>query len=211
MLTPEEWERRWVLPAARTLSIVFTPFYLPLVAMAALFSLTYLSVLPLAYKLWVVGFTYILTVLTPTMLIHFYRRYHGWTLFHLRERNRRMVPYIIAIIAYYTFYFLLRWSHAPHFMSAIIVAALFVQIVCALTNVWFKISAHTAATGGIVGGIAAFATILGFNPVGWIAAAILVSGLVGTARMMLRIHTLAEIIAGFLAGAVTTFLVVLLV
>lgn len=211
MLNPEEWERRWVLPAARTLSIVFTPFYLPLVAMAALFSLTYLSVLPLSYKLWAVGLTYIFTVLTPTLLIHTYRRYHGWALFHLRERSRRMVPYLISIVSYYTSYYILRSLHAPHFMSAIIVAALFVQIVCALTNVWFKISAHTAATGGIVGGIAAFATILGFNPVCWIAAAILVSGLVGTARMMLRIHTLAEIIAGFLAGAVTTFLVVLLV
>ena len=39
--------------ASRVMSIIFTPFYMPLVGMIALFSFSYLSLLPLSYKLFV--------------------------------------------------------------------------------------------------------------------------------------------------------------
>lgn len=203
-------DRRF-LPFARTLSIMFTPFYLPIVSMIAMFIFSYLNILPWQYKLQVIVETYLFTILIPTILIHLYRRYHGWSLFHLASRERRMVPYVISILSYVTWYYIMRWMHMPHIMSAIIVAALFVQIICALTNVWFKVSTHMAAIGGVTGGIVAFSFIFGFNPVWWISLVIILSGMVGTARMMLRIHTLSEIIVGYLLGAITTFLVIILI
>ncbi len=42
--------------------------------------------------------------------------------------------------------------HFPHFMSRILMAALLIQVICALINVWWKISTHTAAIGGVAGG-----------------------------------------------------------
>ena len=200
-----------LIPIARTLSLLFTPFYLPIVSMLAMFIFSYLSMLPWQFKLHVIIATYLFTILLPTLLIHAYRRYNGWAWFHLRHREQRMVPYILSILSYLTFYFLMRWMHMPHFMSAVIVAALFVQIVCALTNMWFKVSAHMAAIGGVTGGLIGFSLIFGFNPVWWLSFIILLSGLVGTARMMLRVHTLSEIIIGYLLGGITTFLVVVLI
>lgn len=191
--------------------MVFTPFYLPLVGMLALFVFSYLSMLPWQYKLQVVAITYLFTVLLPTMSIHWYHRYNGWTLWHLREKNKRMVPYIISIISYLACYSLMRSMHMPHFMSAIIVAALFVQIVCAMLNLWIKVSTHMAAIGGVTGGVVAFSLIFGFNPVWWLSLLILLSGLVGTARMIMRVHTLSEICAGYIIGFIATFAVVLLI
>lgn len=204
-------QERRLLPIARTLSIMFTPFYLPIVSMIAMFFFSYLSILPWQYKLQVIVETYLFTILIPTLLIHLYRRYHGWSFFHLRARERRMVPYIISILSYFAWYYIMRWMHMPHFMSSIIVAALFVQIVCALTNVWFKVSAHMAAIGGVTGGIIAFSLIFGFNAVWWLAFVLILSGMVGTSRMMLRVHTLSQIVTGYLLGAITTFLVIILI
>ena len=38
--------------AAKALSVVFTPFYLPIVGLAILLVFTYLSLLPFTYKLF---------------------------------------------------------------------------------------------------------------------------------------------------------------
>lgn len=179
--------------------------------MLAMFLFSYLSVLPLMYKVQILVLTYLFTILLPTMSIHWYRRYNGWTLWHLREKDKRMVPYAISILSYFCCYTLMRYMHLPHFMSAIIMSALFVQVVCALFNIWFKVSTHMAAIGGVTGGVVAFSLIFGFNPVWWLSILILLSGLVGTARMIMRIHTLSEICAGYLVGMITTFIVVILI
>ena len=96
-------------------------------------------------------------------------------------------------------------------MSAIIVAALFVQIVCALFNLWLKVSTHMAAIGGVTGGLIAFSFMFGFNPVWWLSFVLILSGLVGTARMIMRVHSLHEICIGYIVGMITTFAVVLLI
>ena len=69
-----------IILTARVVSMVFTPFYLPIVGLMALFFLSYLSLMPLAFKLQVLLLVYFFTILLPTVLIHLYRRYQGWNL-----------------------------------------------------------------------------------------------------------------------------------
>jgi membrane-associated phospholipid phosphatase len=189
-----------IILAARIMSLLFTPFYLPFVGLAALFSFSYLSIFPWSYKLQVLTMVYLFTILMPTVMIHLYRRYQGWNLIELGHRERRMVPYVISILCYFTCVYLMSRLHMPHFMGAIVVAALLVQIVCALVNVWWKISTHTAAIGGVAGALFAFAEYLGFNPVWWLCLVFIVAGMVGTSRMILRQHSLAQVVSGFWVG-----------
>ena len=84
-------EKDFIL-AARVVSMVFTPFYLPLVGLMALFVFSYMSQLPTAYKLSVLALVYFFTILLPTFLIRFYRRYQGWKAFDFIVKERRMVP-----------------------------------------------------------------------------------------------------------------------
>ena len=73
---------------------------------------------------------------------------------------------------------------------------------CAIVNVWWKISTHTAAIGGVVGAVGAFADIFGFNPLPWFCITILLAGMLGTSRMILRQHSLSEVVVGFVVGVV---------
>lgn len=185
---------------ARILSMVFTPFYLPLVGMVTLFSFSYLNLFPWSYKLQVLIMVYVFTILMPTIMIHFYRHYQGWNLIELGHRERRMVPYVISIACYFTCIYLMQCMHMPHFMGSIVVGALTVQIVCALINVWWKISTHTAAIGGVGGALFSFAYYLGFNPVWWLCLVFFVGGVVGSCRMILRQHSLSQVVGGFWVG-----------
>ena len=187
------------------MSMLFTPFYLPLLGLAVLFFLSYLSLMPTGYKIFVLCMVYLFTILLPTMLIHFYRRYQGWSPIELGVKERRMVPYTISILCYFVCLYLMETFHIPHFMGSILMAALFLQVLCAIINVWWKISTHTAAIGGVAGALIAFSGIFLFNPTWWFCLVMLVAGMVGTSRMILRQHTLSQVLGGFGIGLLTAY------
>ena len=180
--------------------MVFTPFYLPILGLAAMFFLSYLSQYLLSYKFQVLAIVYFFTILLPTLLIHLYRHYHGWSLIELGSRERRIVPYVISILSYFICVYLLEQMHTPYFMRSIVVCALIIQIVCALVNVWWKISTHTAAIGGVAGALFIFSEVFRFNPTWWFCLVLILAGILGSSRMILRQHTLSQVVVGFLVG-----------
>lgn len=200
---------RNIIYAARVVSIVFTPFYLPLIGLMVLFTFSYLNLLPRAYRFQVLLLVYIFTILLPTLFIRFYRSYQGWSLVQLGHKEKRMVPYIISIACYMACLWVMEMLHIYHFISSIVIAGLIIQIVCAIINVWWKISTHTAAIGGMTGAVVAFAEIFGYNPVWWLCLLLVVSGVLGTARMILRQHTLPQVVVGFCVGFVCAFVAIL--
>jgi membrane-associated phospholipid phosphatase len=165
-----------------------------------MFFLSYLSQYLLSYKFQVLAIVYFFTILLPTLLIHLYRHYHGWSLIELGSRERRIVPYVISILSYFICVYLLEQMHTPYFMRSIVVCALIIQIVCALVNVWWKISTHTAAIGGVAGALFIFSEVFRFNPTWWFCLVLILAGILGSSRMILRQHTLSQVVVGFLVG-----------
>ena len=196
---------------AKALSAVFSPFHLPVVGLIILFLFSYLSFLPLGVKIYILLMVYTFTILLPTAMIRLYRRYQGWTRIQLGVKERRVVPYVISIMCYLTCYYLLTLNHASHFIGSIVMASLIIQVVCAIINLWWKISTHSAAIGGVTGALVAFAMIFNFNPVWWICLLLLLAGMVGTSRIILKQHTLEQVVAGYLVGIVCAFLSVVYV
>lgn len=197
-----------IILAAQVMSMVFTPFYLPLVGLVALFLFSYMSLLPFSYKLNMLLLVYLFTILMPSVLIHLYRRYQGWRPIDLGRKERRIVPYIISIVCYFGCFFFMEYKNTPRVMSIILVAALSIQMVCAFINVWWKISTHTAAIGGVTGGLLAYSAIFNFNPTWWLCLVLLLAGMVGSARMILRQHSLSQVIIGFFVGLCCSLLIV---
>lgn len=198
-----------IVLAAQIISAVFTPFYLPLVGLILLFAFSYLGQLPIGYKLLVLGITYLFTILLPTLIIHLYRHYRGWTLIEIGVKERRMVPYAVSIFCYFACYYLMTRLRIPNFMARILMAALFIQIACAIINIWWKISTHTAAIGGVTGALVAFAFLFAFNPIWWLCLTLFISGTVGTSRIVLRQHTLPQVLIGYAAGLLIGFIVII--
>lgn len=199
-----------IIFTAKVLSVLFTPFYLPILGLLILFIFSCLSLLPWTYKLFLLLMFYLFTVFLPTALIRFYRRYQGWTLIELGSRERRAIPYVISIFSYLLCYYIMAATHVPHFMGSILIAALVIQVACAIINLFIKISTHTAAIGGVTGALLAFSVIFSFNPVWWLCIVLLLAGMVGTSRMILRQHSLRQVVLGYLAGVACSFVSVLL-
>ena len=197
-----------IIFTARIMSMIFTPFYLPIVGLIALFIFSYMSLLPMMYKLVMLAMVYLLTVVAPSLLIHLYRLCQGWTSHELGRKERRLVPYIISIVCYFACFFWMEYRNTPRVISIIVVVALTIQMVCAFINIWWKISTHTAAIGGVAGGLISYSIAFSFNPLWWLCFVLILAGAVGTARMILRQHSLSQVIGGFLVGAACAILVI---
>jgi len=196
---------RLIVRGAHWLSIVFRPQYFPLVGFVILFSLTYLSLLPLAFKALVLLVVLIGTILLPKSISRLWQHARGWKRHELRQREKRLVPYVIHIFCYILTAQVIRQLHLPQYMIGILNGALLIQILCTLINLKWKISTHSAGAGGAIGALLACSFIFVFNPLWWLCLLILLSGLVGSSRMLLRQHDLWQVLAGTALGIVCGF------
>lgn len=200
-----------IILTARIVSLLFTPFYLPLIGVLALLFFSYLSLFPWQVKVVILALIYLSTLLLPTFLIHLYRKYQGWTPLQMGLKERRMVPYIISILCYFGCYYVVNICHMPQPISSILVVAVLIQVLCAIINVWWKISTHTTGLGGVAGSLLAFAAMFNFDPTWWLCLVLFLAGMVGSSRMILRQHTLTQVVTGFFLGLLCGFFVIIFV
>ena len=201
MSTPHQSLRnKYALLAAKTISWLFHPFYLPTVAVILLLVFSYLNQLPNAYRSAFAGIVILFTWVFPLIAIRMYRTINGWTSHQMSQRERRFVPYIINIVCYSSLFLLMRLYRMPFFLSTVIMSGLLIQIVCALINLKIKISTHAAASGGVIGMIIAFSLVFRFDATFWICWAILLSGAVCSSRMILKMHNYSELLFGVIVG-----------
>lgn len=198
---------RTLIKTARIVSTVFTPFSIPFVAFLILFLFSYLNIMPLAYKLIVLGVVYCFTILMPTLTIFLFRKINGFEAKDLTDRKKRYVPYLLTIISYVFCMLMMRKLNIPWYMSGIILTALLMMLISIILNLKWKLSEHMLGMGGIVGGVVSFSALFGYNPVWWLSLFILIAGVLGTARIILQHHTLSEVLTGFVVGFICALLV----
>ena len=198
---------RSLIRTARVISAIFTPFSIPFLAFLILFLFSYLRIMPIQYKLIVLGVVYCFTILMPTLTIFLFRKINGFSPEDLGERKRRFMPFLLTITSYVFCLVMMHRLNIPWYMTGIILAALIMMVICIVVNLKWKLSEHMAGVGAIVGGLVPFSALFGYNPVWWLCLFILIAGVLGTARIILQHHTLGEVLVGFAVGLICSLLV----
>ena len=170
---------RTLIRTAKIISVIFTPFSIPFLAFLILFVFSYLRIMPLQYKLIVLGVVYCFTILMPTLTIFLFRKINGFSPEDLTERKRRYVPFILTITSYIFCLLMMHRLNIPWYMTGIILAALIMMIICVIVNLKWKLSEHMAGAGAIIGGLIAFSALFGYNPISWLCIFILIAGVLG--------------------------------
>ena len=198
---------RTLIRTARVISAIFTPFSIPFLAFLILFLFSYLRIMPIQYKLIVLGVPCCFTILMPTLTIFLFRKINGFSPEDLGERKRRFMPFLLTITSYVFCLVMMHRLNIPWYMTGIILAALIMMVICIVVNLKWKLSEHMAGVGAIVGGLVSFSALFGYNPVWWLCLFILIAGVLGTARIILQHHTLGEVLVGFAVGLICSLLV----
>jgi membrane-associated phospholipid phosphatase len=128
----------------------------------------------------------------------------------LSQKRERYVPLVICFSLYLFCYFMLRRIQIPpDYKSFCLGCSLSVLFVLILVSKW-KISLHMVGMGGMTGLIVYLIIQMQVNLEFYLIVAILVAGLVGTSRLILKAHKPFEIYSGFIAGWVVILSVMLI-
>lgn len=191
---------RHLIRTAKVLSSLFSPLYAPVWVFFGLFMFSYLKMLPWMYKLVIMFIVYFFTVFIPTVGITLFRVFKRWSHLELSHREHRHLPYVVTLLSYGACLVLMTEMNVAMFFRGVVMAALISQIICITVNIWWKVSTHMVGMGGLVGALNAFSILFFYNPIWPFCGLLLLSGALGTSRIILRQHSLAQVLVGFAIG-----------
>lgn len=185
------------------LSPLLTPTYSTLMALSI--SPKLLDVTGVRFKLLLIIFA--LTCIFPMITITVLHNFKVIKDKRLTSRSERLIPYITGTIYYAVAVYYAVYTHEPTWLVMFFAGGATACLISTIVNCWWKISAHMAGMGGLVAllwQIDSMELEIISRPwmVLYILIAIFLSGLLGTARMLLKRHTLPQVIAGFLNGLI---------
>ena len=115
----------------------------------------------------------------------------------IAERAERPRMMLVALVSLAAGLAVLAVLDAPRELFAVVAAILAGVVVGGVVTLWWKISIHASSTAGTV-----VILTLTFGPAGLLALPVLL--LVCWARVALGAHTLTQVVAGCVVGAVVT-------
>ena len=193
---------KFINGAASALSIIFSPLLMATYGVAMAMVLSFLCFIPTATKLTVILETFLATTAIPVIAIFLLSKLKVITDPKLNERTDRTWPYIIETACFIGLAVYLNHINAPAWLSLFLIGGAVALVVLTVVNRWWKISGHATGMGGLCALV--FYLMLSGNSIydlQWeFLAAVIVSGLVCSSRLLLRRHTLMQVTAGFVNG-----------
>ena len=195
---------------ARIISVIFHPVLVPTLGMLLLLhSGFYFSMLTWEAKRFVLLVVFFSTCILPLLSVSVLAINPRFDI-NMSKSNDRVIPLLAASVFYYLGFMLLGRVNIFPVFKLFMLASVLVIVALLLVSFKWKISNHMAALGGLAGVFFAFSFRKGLNPVYSLLIIILVSGLVGTARLILKKHDIWQIVAGYILGFLVLYTVVYL-
>jgi membrane-associated phospholipid phosphatase len=193
--------------AAKIISIVFHPFLIPILGFLVLFNTDfYFSVLSGDAKRFVLLVVFFTTAILPTLSVAVLALNPKFNI-SMENMRERVISLLMTGVYYYLgFQLLNRIRLFPVFKMFLIASVLVIVLLLMITLKW-KISTHMASVGALAGTVFALSFRSGMNPLAIILGVVLISGLVGSARLFLNKHTLTQIAAGYGLGFLILYFV----
>lgn len=187
---------------ARLCSAVFHPLLIPTLGIFILFQIN--SHLSFAVnqdaRRFIMLVVFINTAIAPVMAVWIMKKTGYVKDFMLSERNERIFPLLVTAVLFFMTYYLLRQLSLPSLVYFFIMSGtLLVMLTLMISFVW-KVSIHMVSLGGLTGFLIVASLLLRADIAWLIILAFLASGCTGTARLILKAHSPAQVYAGYLIG-----------
>lgn len=193
---------------AKIISFVFHPVLVPTLGVFLLMnSGFYFSMLSWEAKRFIILVVFFTTCILPLLSVAILALNPKFN-FSMPDKRDRILPLLSGSIFYYLGFLLLNKVRAVPEFKVFMLASVLVLVTLLTVSFRWKISLHMAAIGGLAGTLFALAFRSGLNPVYPILMVVVVSGLVGTARLFLKKHDIWQIAAGYSLGFLVLYLVI---
>lgn len=194
---------------AKILSLVFHPLWMPLIIYVFVRRVDPYYIAPTQADNFVI-LLLLINIVAPALSMLIMIKYGLLTSIELRDRKERFGPYLLVIFYYVLSYLMLRWKGPilpPEVFSFFV--SIIASLVASLTiNMFWKISVHLLAQGGVFGTILALNTLHKADVQVFLMISILAAGLTAYSRVRLDAHTHGQAYAGFCLGALMNYIII---
>lgn len=188
---------------AKVITYLFHPVYLPLAIAFVMMKLmpgNFAAVSPKQQGLWLIsiGFT---TLFFPLFSIALMKPLGFISSFHLPSAKERIGPLMTTMIFYFWIMHVFNnLPGVPFIYKTFFLGNFLCVIAVFMVTIFSKVSIHAAGAGSMV---AIFGLMLFLSPVNMVvpfAIALVIAGIIGTARLVLNAHTKGQIWLGYILG-----------
>lgn len=196
---------------ARFFSAMMSPLLMPFYGVFIATWISPLCLQPTGVRMKLALVTLGITCVTPIMFIAILQNLNIIKDKKLENRQERFLPYMFAILCYLALVAYFAYIHQPNWLVMFAAGGTLTLIITTIVNRYWKISAHSAGVAGV------FAMLYQMKAMDlevidprWMIVFILFSiiccGIIGSARILLSKHSLAQVLAGFANGFISVSL-----
>lgn len=191
------------------LSVVLHPLLIPTIAISALMLQPgiYSIILPVRLYIWFLSLVFIFTLVIPVSSVLILLKFKAVDSIELNRRSERVIPLLIASSSYMALLYFLRPTNIPPVFLYVLYSATFALLAGLLINMLYKISLHTLGWGALAATLTSLSVHLGIPMLAYIVISILLSGIVGFARLKQNAHNQTQVYLGYLAGVLIVILI----
>jgi hypothetical protein len=192
---------------AQVITYIFHPVFMPTAMAFVLMKLLpgiFQAVPPKQQGLWLISIA-VSTLVFPVFSIALMKPLGFISSYHMHTNKDRIIPLMTSMI----FYFWIDhvFANMPGFPVPVILRVMmlgnfWLLIAVFMFNIFTKISIHTAGAGCVVGVIGVLMITSDVNMVVPFFIAVVLAGLIGTARLLLHAHTPKQIWMGYALGII---------
>jgi hypothetical protein len=190
---------------ANVISFVFHPLFIPVYV--TLFAAFVHPLLFAGYshstKIKLLATVFVNFTFFPAIVVFLCWRLGFITSIKLKTQKERLIPLAATMVFYFWGWYVLRGlNEIPALYKQFLLGSFITIIAAWLTNIYFKVSLHGLAMGGLI----AFMCILVFGYEGgsahYLAIAFLIAGAVSASRLVLASHHSFEVYAALVIGII---------
>lgn len=190
----------WLYTFSKWLSKLMMPSVIPAVVFICIFTCSYLRIMPLNYRLMVLGIVACFTWVLPELFALASRLFDKDKTGAAAEGKSDWTQSFIYLFSYITCTVLMIVLEMPWYFTAALLTSLLIMVICYIIRLWWRVSMHMAAIGGVIGALVMYGVLLGYNPVWALCLVVLLAGLLGMARIVAAEHTNMQVFVGLAIG-----------
>ncbi|PCJ28127.1 MAG: hypothetical protein COA97_02295 [Flavobacteriales bacterium] len=190
--------------AAKIISSLFHPLLMPVIGLLIIFNTdSYINyIMPFEKKMAIIFLVALTTFIIPSFISLILLIKKVIDSLEMKTQKERIIPYALTVVFYVLTLYMLKNAQIPPIIYNFIIGATLSVILAFIINLKWKISAHMIGVGGLVGALICISMILEIYITPYIIFALLMAGLVGSCRLVLKAHTQSQIYIGFVVGVI---------
>lgn len=153
---------------------------------------------------------FILTFIFPVVSLLLMKKLELISSLELDDKKERTIPFISIATFYIWTFFYYKPSYQLPFANPLIASMLLGGVISVFMgffiNIFTKISLHSIAAGAFLGFYLAITRYTVYDTSIFLPIILIIAGMVGTARLLLRAHTLKQVSLGYFVGFFAQFL-----